>query len=251
MKFNICVAIQIKSSNLKQHKTLIENVLIENPEFIELRFDYIDDLNNLTSEFVEKLRKSIQPKAQAIFTLRDSTEGGHIELNNQERKKVLEILIETQPDYIDLEMNSDEALLKQVVKLAVDNNIDIIFSSHDFEKTPSYEKAYEIIDSFIHTLNQNLNLDSKIVDNSIYKLIFTAQKFEDNLIPLKICKAFSQQNLKVICFCMGKTGIFSRISCVNAGSFLTYASFEDQTAPGQIHIRKLREVHEMVFSKHK
>lgn len=250
MKFNICVAIQIKSGDLDQNQTLIQRVLKENPEFIELRFDFIDDLNNLTDEFIEKLRKTIQPKARTIFTLRDSTEGGQMELNIHKRLEILESLIKAQPDFIDLEMKSDEIVLKQVVNLAAENSVNVIFSSHDFEKTPSYEIAYEIIDAFINRLNHTLKFDSKIVDNSIYKLIFTAQRFEDNLISLKLCKAFSQKNIKIICFCMEEKGIFSRTSCVNAGSFLTYASFEDKTAPGQIHIKKMREIHEMVFSKH-
>ncbi len=40
---------------------------------------------------------------------------------------------------------------------------------------------------------------------------------------------------------MGELGIFSRIMCTLAGSFLTYASFEEKTAPGQLNIKKMRE----------
>jgi 3-dehydroquinate dehydratase-1 len=247
MNFNICVAIQVKSSDLANNQILIQRVLKENPALIELRFDYIDDVNHLTVEFIKKLLKIIQPGAQAIFTMRDSTEGGQIKLNNRERIGILEKLITARPEYIDIEMNSDEVLLKQVIDLATDNSVNLIFSSHDFEKTPSYEIACAIVDTFIDKLRHTLKLDSKIIDQSIYKIIFTAQKYDDNLIPLKLCKAFSERKTKVICFCMEEKGIFSRISCVNAGSFLTYASFEDKTAPGQIHIKKMREFHEISF----
>ncbi|MFX1589330.1 MAG: type I 3-dehydroquinate dehydratase, partial [Promethearchaeota archaeon] len=74
------------------------------------------------------------------------------------------------------------------------------------------------------------------------KLIFTAQKFEDNLIPLKLCKELSHSNQKIISFCMGSLGIFSRLMCVLTGSFLTYASLEEKTASGQLNIRKMREI---------
>ena len=247
MKFNICVAIQIKSGELEQNQVLIQRALKENPEFIELRFDYIDDTQKLTGDFVDKLLKIIHPKARTIFTIRDSSEGGQLKLDKNERMEIIETLIKTQPDYMDIEINSDAPLLKQIVNLAMKYNVNLIFSSHDFEKTPTYEKAYEIIDSFINRLIHNLKLDSKTVDSSIYKLIFTAQNFEDNLIPLKLCKTFSQKNIKIISFCMEEMGIFSRTSCINVGSFLTYASLEDKTAPGQINIKKMREIHELIF----
>jgi len=241
------VAIQIKSGELEQNQVLIQRVLKENPEFIELRFDYIDDTQKLTGDFVDKLLKIIHPKARTIFTMRDSSEGGQLKLDKNERMEIIETLIKTQPDYIDIEMNSNAALLKQIINLAVKNNVNLIFSSHDFEKTPTYEKAYEIIDSFIKKLINELKLDDSLVKSSIYKIIFTAQKFEDNLVPLKLCKGFSQKDMKIISFCMEESGIFSRTSCVNVGSFLTYASLEDKTAPGQINIKKMREIHELIF----
>ena len=40
---------------------------------------------------------------------------------------------------------------------------------------------------------------------------------------------------------MGTLGIFSRILCVLNGSFLTYGSIDEKTAPGQIDITNLRE----------
>ena len=46
---------------------------------------------------------------------------------------------------------------------------------------------------------------------------------------------------------MGGLGIFSRITCVKAGSFLTYASLADRTAPGQINVKLMREIHELLF----
>ena len=44
---------------------------------------------------------------------------------------------------------------------------------------------------------------------------------------------------------MGATGIFSRIMCVTVGSFLTYASIEEKTAPGQLPIDELREIYKL------
>ena len=46
---------------------------------------------------------------------------------------------------------------------------------------------------------------------------------------------------------MGEIGILSRILCVKFGSLWTYASMEDKTAPGQIKIEKMREIHQLLF----
>jgi 3-dehydroquinate dehydratase type I len=60
---------------------------------------------------------------------------------------------------------------------------------------------------------------------------------------MKICRDLLEKNKykNVISFCMGELGIFSRIMCVIAGSFLTYASLEERTAPGQINIKNMRD----------
>ena len=47
---------------------------------------------------------------------------------------------------------------------------------------------------------------------------------------------------------MGELGIFSRIVCPLAGSFLTYASFEEKTAPGQLNIKKMREIYNLIMN---
>ena len=95
-------------------------------------------------------------------------------------------------------------------------------------------------------------VDFLSIKESIFKMIFTAQKFEDNLIPMKICRDLLERNKckSVISFCMGELGIFSRIMCVIAGSFLTYASLEERTAPGQINIRNMREILQTVSNNY-
>jgi 3-dehydroquinate dehydratase len=49
---------------------------------------------------------------------------------------------------------------------------------------------------------------------------------------------------------MGTSGIFSRLTCIFAGSFLTYASLKEKTAPGQINIAKMRELYGLILNDH-
>ena len=243
MKFNICVAVPITSGDLERNELIMHEVLDENPEFVELRFDYIEDIRQITPLFVKNLLELIGSQTQTIFTFRDFSEGGQIELGNVERLKIIKLLIEAHPQFYDIEMNNDRETLRSVIKLARENDVKLIYSFHDFEKTPSYDEGVRCIEKFKDELVNNYMVDFLSIKNIIFKIIFTAQTFEDNLVPLKICNILSEKDKikNVISFCMGELGIFSRVVCLKAGSFLTYASLEEKTAPGQINIRNMRE----------
>jgi len=249
MKSNICIAIPIKTNNYDTNSLLIKKVLDEKPDFIELRFDFINNVENLTRELGSSLLNMIHPNIPAIFTLRDYSEGGQLKVDKKERLRILENLLEAQPSFIDIEMNSEKEILNYIINLATNKKITLIFSYHDYEKTYSYKEALELILRFEDKLIRKFLINTNIVEKSIYKVIFTAQNFEDNLIPIKLCQYFSKNNRKIISFCMGEIGIFSRIICVKYGSFMTYCSLDEKTAPGQIQIEKLREYYNLLFEK--
>lgn len=247
MKYNLCISIPIKFATTKEVRPIIDKAIKLKPNIIELRFDYISNLESLSLDFVRDLLNIIHPHAAVIFTLRSSSEGGQLKMNLREYFKVMKMLIEVKPDYLDLEMSTHKTVLKDIIKLASQNEIKLICSYHNFEKTMNFDESIILIKDFNQKLTQELSLDSKILEDIIYKLIFTAQNFEDNLIPLKLCKELSKSKQKIISFCMGTLGIFSRITCVIAGSFLTYASLKEKTAPGQIHIKKIRKTYKLLF----
>ena len=245
MKLNICVPVPIKTSQFDNNLIFIRRVMDINPEFIELRFDFINNVEELTSELIYKLRKSIKTDISTIFTFRHYSEGGNYQISEDKHLSILKSFINAQPDYIDIELRSNIELLNQVVNDAIKNSVNLIFSYHNFEETPPYFDALNLIKSLKKKLiNENSSKLSNL-QNKIYKFIITAQNFKDNLVPLKICKYFREKNQNIISFCMGELGIFSRIMCPIAGSFLTYASFEHKTAPGQININDMREIYHL------
>lgn len=248
MKYNICVPIPVKFARISEVKPIIDKAIKSKPNLIELRFDFINNVQTLSADFVRDLLSIIHPYAPVIFTFRDSSEGGQIKINQRERFKLLKMFIETKPNYIDIEMNTEENILGEIINLASQNGVNIIFSYHNFEITLTFDEAIKLIQNFDEKLIKGLSIEPKILEDNIYKVIFTAQTFEDNLMPLRLCKEFSNSNQKIISFCMGKLGIFSRINCVLAGSFLTYASLEEKTAPGQINIKKMREIYNLLLN---
>jgi 3-dehydroquinate dehydratase-1 len=246
MKFNLCISTPIKSTRIKEVKPIIDKAMNLKPNLIELRFDYISNIETISVDFVRDLLNIIKPNVAVIFTLRSSSEGGLLKIHQNQRFKILKMLIETKPDYLDIEMNTDKNKLNEIIRLTFQNDIKTIFSYHNIERTLTFDESIKLIQDFKEKLDQEISLDSKIFKDIIYKLIFTAQTFEDNLIPLKLCKQLSSANKKIISFCMGPLGIFSRIMSVLTGSFLTYASLEEKTAPGQINIRKMRELFDLL-----
>jgi 3-dehydroquinate dehydratase-1 len=248
MKYKICIAIPIKSDDLNTNRQLVETTLEKKPDLIEFRFDYINEVNFITVSFLTELLSYITPKIPIIFTFRRIQERGQYNLNKDERLQILKLLVEAKPNYLDLEMKSDIKILKIITNLAYKNNVDLIFSFHDFEDTPTYEEIITLLDELKDKLVHECYVDLGKINESIFKLIFTPQKFEDNLNILKICRTFSQDGKKIVCFAMGELGIFSRIICVKFGSLWTYGSLRDKTAPGQINIKTLREIHQLLFN---
>jgi len=248
MTYNICIPIPIKSNNLGEIKVVVDRALLFNPEFIELRFDFIDTFQNITPDFVESLKNFIKNKSNIILTFRHHSEGGQIKIDEHERLKILKVLMDSQPDFFDIEMNSDIETLSNIISLSYMKKVNLIFSYHNFEKTLTNIMAKDIILRFEERIIKKELNEFDILGKSIYKLIFTAQNFEDNVIPLELCKEFSKNNKKIISFCMGELGILSRILSVKLGSFLTYAALEEPTASGQIKINTLQQMYKLLFN---
>lgn len=247
MKYKICIAIPIKTEDLNTNKKLIETTLDNSPDLIELRFDYINEAEFISHSFLKEFMSFIPPNIPKIFTFRRKQEGGQYILSLNERLEVLGRLIEVKPDYLDIEINSESEVLKSLIDLAYANKVKLIFSYHDFEKLVTYEETTEILNRFDEMLKNELFIDLNKINGSIFKIISTAHVFNDNIRVLNICKKLSQQDKKFVCFAMGEVGILSRILCVKFGSLWTYGSLEEKTAPGQIKIEKIREIHQLLF----
>ncbi|MHA1669977.1 MAG: type I 3-dehydroquinate dehydratase [Promethearchaeota archaeon] len=239
--YNICLAIPVNSDNYKDLELIIKEGISSGSNFIEFRLDYLKNEELITTNFLRDLKELIPAKVSSIFTFRHHSEGGKLKINEHKREKIIQLLIEAKPDFIDIEMNSSTDLLKQV-KVALENdNIKLIFSHHDFVGTPNFDDSKSIVDKFEHLLLNELNFNIKAVNNSVYKLIFTAREFRDNLISIKICNFYSKINRNIISFCMGDLGILSRIYSLKSGAFLTYGSFMEKTAPGQVNSKDIKD----------
>jgi len=191
-------------------------------ELFEVRIDLIGDG---WQEVVKQLHKPW------IACNRSAEEGGKWE--GDEARKIDELVKATElgADIVDIELNTRklEAAVPVIKKRA-----KCLLSFHELEKTPPLDVMKAIVQRQL------------AAGADICKVITTAQRFEDNLAVLQLITEFPRT--RIISFAMGPLGLASRILCPLVGGYLTYASIEEgkESAPGQITVRNLRAIHEMM-----
>lgn len=89
MKYNICIPIPVKSANISEIKPILDKAKRKNPNLIELRFDYIYNIQTFSLDLIKELMSIITSNIPVIFTFRDASEGGKIKINQKERFEIL------------------------------------------------------------------------------------------------------------------------------------------------------------------
>ena len=180
---------------------------IRNFDLIELRLDYLKSLD--ISGFKKILKACKKP---VIITLRKKSEGGYFCGDENERIAILEKAIDFGANYIDIDYSSNKNSIKNLIKK--NKNTKIIVSCHNFEETP---KSIKNIYNNIKKLNPDL-----------IKIVANANSVVDNFKIFDLIKIADKEKKKIIAFCMGSYGQFSRILSTILGSQIMYASISKE-----------------------
>ncbi|MHA1727583.1 MAG: type I 3-dehydroquinate dehydratase [Promethearchaeota archaeon] len=243
---NITVAIPFKS--YYQVKESFKKVQKSQANMVELRFDYSEKLKNQNlikeiesvfpnKEINELINSAKSSKIRVIFTLRRKDQGGQCEIPEQLRIEYIKYLMNRKPDYFDLEADIKSSTINELNKLSKKLGIRIIYSEHDWEKTPPSGKIHKRINELLAQCPDIMPEKGRKENRNVLKVIFTAKSITDNNKVLEICKYYAERNIKIICFCMGAEGVPSRVGSLLCGAFFSYASIGEETAPGQIPIK--------------
>ena len=200
-------------------------------DMVELRADYFKFVQDQTkvTDILEKIRK-ISDKP-LLFTLRTKNEGGVSYIDADYYFRLNNSVIESKlVDLIDIEFFSQAEEVDKTVKLARKNNVMTILSNHDFLKTPSKEEIISRV--------------NKMMDcGDIAKIAVMPNSEEDVLALLSAAlKLKKEKKGHFIAISMGHLGVISRMSCELIGSCITYASYGDKSAPGQLDVRLIKEL---------
>lgn len=217
MQSNIRICGVISSKNYE-----IPEKTEEIPDIYEIRIDLIG--KNWQS-IINKLCKPW------IATLRNSREGGKWKGHIEDKWKILNHAVEAGASMVDIELDdviSTKAEYRTKVK------VKRILSYHNFNYTPNIEELKSIV-------NRQIELGADIC-----KIVTFARTMQDNLTLLALPAIFPDYSL--ISFAMGEKGIVSRLLCPLAGSYMTYASINNQkkSAPGQLPVSILKQFYRTI-----
>ena len=141
-------------------------------------------------------------------------------------------------DYVDIELDAPESLVRRISRTASGNGTAIIRSYHDFGGTPQAEELGKIL------------ARCRESGADIIKIVTTARTPEDADAVMSLydstrngCIAGNDDsgNQYLIAFCMGDAGRTSRIECLRRGAPFTYASVsaDEAAAPGQYPAKEM------------
>jgi 3-dehydroquinate dehydratase/shikimate dehydrogenase len=227
------LTVPIASENIDQAGRQIKAALAAGAEMLELRTDYLENLSvDLVKNFISQVRAATSRPIPIIVTCRDQRQGGARPYSQHMRIDVLAAALKAGAEFIDVEFESffrTENQEKIRVALSQSTKGRLIVSAHNFStKFESIKKIYRSI----------LTLYPVVIP----KLVYTANHINDCFEAFDL---LYQTGGERIVFCMGEAGIISRILAKKLGSFLTFASVNEQsaTAPGQLTIEQLKKLY--------
>jgi len=217
----ICVPVMERNvSRVVRSLRLLER---HDPDFIEIRLDSMRSPSSLS-----EIRNATE--RPLIATNRSAAQGGLFRGTEGARLETLMQAAREEFDYIDVELKTKD--VRETVRQMKRHGARVIVSYHN-EKLTHGEQALE-----------SILLKEERAGADVCKIVGTAKGYSDNLRCLRFVEKHARR-AKLVCFCMGRLGIPSRILSPVFGGYFTFASIHPgrETAAGQISIDKLQTLY--------
>jgi len=228
------LTVPIAAKDIESAKEQIKAAQKGGAEMIELRVDYLDQLNaSMVRELISETRNIFgRKKLPIIVTCRSVRHGGEIAYPDQLRVNVLVGALQVGAEFIDLEYESflsTENKEKIIRALSQSSKGRLILSAHNFNgKFDDMRKLHRRI--------------MTVYPAAIPKLVYKANHINDCFEAFDLLHSTSGER---IIFCMGQAGLVSRIIAKKLGAMVTFASLDEKTAtaPGQLTIDRLKKLY--------
>lgn len=231
-KPKICIPIMGKTLALLQEE--INNLNGLSYDIIEWRMDHFNEIMDQEKAIeAATLVYEMLKDTPVLATFRTANEGGEKAISKEDYVALNKAIISSgKCDFVDVECFTGENEVKEIVDFAHINNVYVIMSNHDFDKTPSYD---EIISRL--TLMQDRNAD-------IPKIAVMPTCKSDVLILLQATLDMYEKHADrpIITMSMASDGVISRLAGEVFGSCLTFGAAKVASAPGQINANDLESV---------
>lgn len=235
-KPKICVP--IVERNKETILSYAEKVLELHPDMIEIRVDWFEGVNQVESvmALLRDLRMVIGDTL-LMMTIRTTNEGGEFEGSIEDYRTLCVRGCESGwIDLIDVEAFMDDELPGDIIKVAHQCGVYVVASNHDFEKTPDEQ---EIVRRLKYMDEQGADLP---------KVAVMPNSERDVLTLLSATLRYREQGGKkpIITMSMDAMGLVSRLIGELTGSAVTFATAGRVSAPGQIHMKDMQPILEVM-----
>jgi len=207
-------------------------------DLVEWRADWFDDIFDFekVKTVLLQLRKELG-ETPLLFTFRTAKEGGEKSIDDMTYIALNKIAVESgKVDLVDVELFAGKTVVEDVLNVAHQNQVKVIASNHDFEKTPSKEELISRLQKM-----QEMGAD-------ILKIAVMPESTKDVITLLSATEEMSTNYAKqpIVTMSMSKGGLISRLAGETFGSAITFGAAKKASAPGQIPVEDLRKVLEIL-----
>ena len=224
----LCVAIfAVDADQVRRDSALAAE---EGADLVELRIDHLIDPATVAAV----VEASALP---CIATCRPTWEGGHSELDDDERTSLLVTAVEAGATYADTEFITYGRITP---RLSPDHRI-----AHWLNR-PRAERPGLIVSthSFLSRPDRLTSLFAELSAShaDVAKVVWSARTVRDNLEAFELLRLRAKPT---IALCMGEAGLISRVLAKKFGAFLTFAALDDAggTAPGQVSVADMKRLY--------
>jgi 3-dehydroquinate dehydratase I len=203
-------------------------------DVVEWRVDFFEHVEQIekVKETLTEIR-TILSETPLVFTFRSAKEGGEKEVSTAFYFELNKTIAETGlVDIVDVELFNDEKDVKPLIDAAHAQNVYVIISNHDFHKTPAKEEI-------ISRLRKAQELGGDLP-----KIAVMPTCTADVLTLLDATNTMNEQyaDRPFITMSMAGKGVISRLAGEVFGSALTFGAAKKASAPGQVAVKELRSV---------
>ena len=208
-------------------------------DVVEFRADFFEKLYDFDSvkDIMVELKRILDGMV-LLFTIRSEAEGGEkLAFSTPDIISINSFVISNRlADMVDVELFSGDSAVDSQIKLARENDVKIIMSSHDFKTTPDEQ---EIINRLCRM--QDMGAD-------IAKIAVMPED-EKQLVTLLHATVMMQQDyarIPIVTISMGRLGAISRVTGKIFGSAMTFAAVQKTSAPGQLSVEEVNKIIDII-----
>lgn len=203
-------------------------------DIVEWRVDWFEGVFDFDQvKDVAQALRDVLHDTPILFTFRTAKEGGekaiepeaYVELNQNIAKTGL-------VDLVDVEAFTGDDYVAQIIEVAHQNNVKVVASNHDFDKTPDQA---DIVSRLRKMQEQGADIPKIAVMPNNKKDVLTLLAATEEM-------ATNYADRPIITMSMAGTGLISRLCGEVFGSAATFGAVGKVSAPGQMNAEDLNMI---------